>query len=859
MPRLDPKQPENWSLIRPILEQILEVGEVESIRHPIIDEFLGRVALKQQLETQGILPKRFAMLGTPQKATLMACFAGQLILWNRAQQDTEIQIAALSREEMAILEQGYDQQTLAGTFWGKYRNLIRWLIQENWLQLSEINSFDLERLDNKTNPNESEKQIVSAEYYTDAYLKYDLAFYQDMKSATSQRNQEKISNPRPVALLPLLREYQRLLQSNDLYELAIALSGVTGRRFSEVIAKGQFESAGEYKLAFSGQLKTKESSSFEIPTLFPSEQILKAIARFRQIPEIAAVKEETIKVLNNKFNPTINNRIYQLFQEKGLIAPLEGETKVTIHNLRALYGEIATHFFCPTRNQFPQFLDQNLGHVKSAGNLSNALSHYFRYQLVDETFKPIDTLGVKLSALGDRYLPQIRRLLNAVQPHGQITALVASTGLYPHELLGIGQLAQASPQYFTYRPPLQRPQDLDRKVPLLADSVRLWEIRQSLIKTLPELKESLTGRQLDEILESKAQPVLEQLGLPSFHVLRLYHLDYTLEAIADPKAKKPEKVTQLRIYAQHKALLERYKGDRTQAEIFGELIETYIQTRERNTPTKIETLQQEISELKERLEKITSLETQIINLKLENSHINQQNTQLLTEKQAINQENERLTSQIDSLTRSNRELSAPVSVAKVQPIDPTPLSTSVTTTDTAPPSPISNDFSKVLEGLQTLSTALQQWQGQNAPSISTLANSPSTVPPQSEPPTTPLETSPVPIAAIAQPAGQSPPKPSDRSPIAYNFLEQQISQIIDRLMSFNDQSQSQVEKWYISLNLFRDADLTHSLKSLRKVFTHRKPELDAHHQRHSLNHRQNTRHNAQNFKKQFADDWLNLY
>jgi integrase len=338
MPRLDPKQPENWNLIRPILEQILKAGEVESIRQPIVAEFLERVNQKQQLETAGILPKRFAMLGTPQKATLMACFVGQLILWNRAQQDTEIQIAALSREEMAILEQGYDKQTLAGTFWGKYRNLIRWLIQENWLQLGEINSFDLERPDNRTNPNETEKPIVQAEYYTEAYLKYDLAFYQEMKSATSQRNQEKISNPRQVALLPLLREYQRLLQSNDLYELAIALSGVTGRRFSEVIAKGQFESAGEYKLAFTGQLKTNDSSSFEIPTLFPAQQILKAIARFRQIPEIADVKEETIQVLNNKFNPTINNRIYQLFQEKGLIPPLEGETKVTIHNLRALYS-----------------------------------------------------------------------------------------------------------------------------------------------------------------------------------------------------------------------------------------------------------------------------------------------------------------------------------------------------------------------------------------------------------------------------------------------------------------------------------------------------------------------------------------
>jgi hypothetical protein len=66
---------------------------------------------------------------------------------------------------------------------------------------------------------------------------------------------------------------------------------------------------------------------------------------------------------------------------------------------------------------------------------------------------------------------------------------------------------------------------------------------------------------------------------------------------------------------------------------------------------------------------------------------------------------------------------------------------------------------------------------------------------------------------IAQADVQRVSKASDRSPIAYNYLEQQISAIIDRLISFNDPSQRQTEKWYISLNLFRDADLRTCLKS----------------------------------------------
>ena len=192
------------------------------------------------------------------------------------------------------------------------------------------------------------------------------------------------------------------------------------------------------------------------------------------------------------------------------------------------------------------------------------------------------------------------------------------------------------------------------------------------------------------------------------------------------------------------------------------------------------------------------------------------------------------------------------SAKPVQPIHPTPASQP----DTAPtPAPVPNDLSKVLEGLQTLSAALQQWQEQRAPGVPATINSPSRVPRQSGPLLiAPVETSPT-ARANGQAEVQKVFQGSDRSARAYNYLEQQISNIIDRLINFNEQSQRQTEKWYISLNLFRDADLTHSLKSLRKVFSDRKPELDAHHQHHSLNHRQNTRHNAQDFKKQFAEDW----
>jgi hypothetical protein len=150
MQRSDPKQPENWSLIRSIIEKIIEAGEVKSIRQPIVREFQKRVREKQRLKKAGIDTKRFALLRASQKVILMACFAGQLVLWNRGQQDTEKEIAAHCREEMALLEQGYDKASLGVAFWGKYQNLIRWLIQKNWLQISEINSFELERPDSKT-------------------------------------------------------------------------------------------------------------------------------------------------------------------------------------------------------------------------------------------------------------------------------------------------------------------------------------------------------------------------------------------------------------------------------------------------------------------------------------------------------------------------------------------------------------------------------------------------------------------------------------------------------------------------------------------------------------------------------------
>lgn len=99
-------------------------------------------------------------------------------------------------------------------------------------------------------------------------------------------------------------------------------------------------------------------------------------------------------------NAAVNYQVKRHFQDSNIVSVLEGESRVSIQNLRAIYGEIATHFFCPNRASFPRFLSSQLGHLINDEAIDNSNSssteHYFHYYLVDEDGQQIDSVGILL-------------------------------------------------------------------------------------------------------------------------------------------------------------------------------------------------------------------------------------------------------------------------------------------------------------------------------------------------------------------------------------------------------------------------------------------------------------------------------
>src|SRR5919199_31560 len=86
-----------------------------------------------------------------------------------------------------------------------------------------------------------------------------------------------------------------LLASDDPHELAVGIIAATGRRPHEVIARAKFTpiEGKPYHVNFEGQGKKRgENPVFEIPTLYPADYIIKALARYRKIGDTKNLLKE---------------------------------------------------------------------------------------------------------------------------------------------------------------------------------------------------------------------------------------------------------------------------------------------------------------------------------------------------------------------------------------------------------------------------------------------------------------------------------------------------------------------------------------------------------------------------------------
>ena len=276
--------------------------------------------------------------------------------------------------------------------------MIKEAIAQGRLRLTEQNSHakPWTKLDG------SESGVTQTHYALD-FLTYDLQTQKALRAVTTAKNNERQDSLATVNLDRYLAQCLELLDSGEPETLALALVTLTGRRHTEIVSKGTFTATDyPYKLHFEGQQKDP-TPPFDILTLIPAKELLPHIERFRAMPAVKALQGLGHDApLIDAFNGRVNRRTAKYFG--GFVPVLAGFKTVSIHRLRALYGAIIIHYFCPEHKHEQRFLQHYLGHLleEQGQKLTNAAAtqHYFHYQLVNEQGKRLTARGLKVMANG---------------------------------------------------------------------------------------------------------------------------------------------------------------------------------------------------------------------------------------------------------------------------------------------------------------------------------------------------------------------------------------------------------------------------------------------------------------------------
>jgi hypothetical protein len=350
-------------------------------RQLIIDRYRQRIAASERTR-----------LTKTDLAELIVEFIDRLAVTKNKAKIQELCIA-----EIALLEEGYPQATIGKVYLPMYRKAIQTAVDDGLLPLTKNTSREYTY--NKRNNGDTGTAI---DHFALDYLKYDSATYSQFAGISAERNNLKQDNLQPVNPDIFLAVAADLLTSADPFDLAVGIAATTGRRFSEVVAKGTMTATNDlYWISFAGQLKKRtEADSYLTPCLLPAAIVLDAMERFRQHPRIAALADFSAIEINRSLADSVKRSVIRNFGDTGIVPILPSESAVTVHNLRGVYGEICTHFFCPPDRAVSRFVQERLGHVISADELkranSSATQHYFHYYLVDSNGQHLGAKGIKL-------------------------------------------------------------------------------------------------------------------------------------------------------------------------------------------------------------------------------------------------------------------------------------------------------------------------------------------------------------------------------------------------------------------------------------------------------------------------------
>jgi hypothetical protein len=226
------------------------------------------------------------------------------------------------------------------------------------------------------NEQRGEYQHIALKYLN---LDWDaLNVVSDEKFEAGLRNQQEIVSPHAVVI-----RAEHLLHSNRSDELVVGLALVTGRRLTELLKSGRFfPSSSAWTVIFDGQLKRRDLAvePYEIPVLVDAEQVMQAWRRLRMQEDCTGLDIEAVAQRYSRVVSECANRHFT-----GLIPQRKEHENLYTHAFRAVYAQIAVHWFCPKYIDELVYANSILGHFQANTESKRrdylATMHYHHYYI----------------------------------------------------------------------------------------------------------------------------------------------------------------------------------------------------------------------------------------------------------------------------------------------------------------------------------------------------------------------------------------------------------------------------------------------------------------------------------------------
>lgn len=196
---------------------------------------------------------------------------------------------------------------------------------------------------------------------------------------------ERLKAQKKIDVTSYLKTTVKLLESDNVHELAVGLIAASGRRSVEVLARGKFFQLKnlpehfnpDYSVTFRGQAKKRdygleeeERAKYPIGVLVPAELFLDAFKRYSQKPEAQKLKDFIAKnpnadaeAVNKRIEDNRGNSLRRICQQYFGFLPLrENEQNPSPKVLRAIYCVLITERDCPEHYNKLFWASQQLGH-----------------------------------------------------------------------------------------------------------------------------------------------------------------------------------------------------------------------------------------------------------------------------------------------------------------------------------------------------------------------------------------------------------------------------------------------------------------------------------------------------------------